>query len=372
MIASISAGGAEKLLISTLKYLDKNRFSPFVCCTKNEGPLAHHIKEMGIPVYSLNMKGFFDFKAIMKILKILKTNHINIVHTNFIDIDIVGRILSFISGRKSVSTVHSVLEADQYKTLKWKMIFFTSRVTANLFPAVLIAVSDYIKQAYVTQFGFNARKFITIHNFCDERSLTLQNDFDPARKRAELGLNDDDIVFINVARLHEDKSQDKLMESIAQAHKKNRKIKLVVVGDGPLELYLKKFISDRGLDGIIKMLGYREDIAELLNISDCFILSSKKEGLPIALLEAMLLAKPIIATNVGAISEAIIHKKTGILIEKNKIDELPEIILESIRNKHYLSTIAQEARRVYFEKFSADQYKNKLEDAYLKMMKRYI
>jgi glycosyltransferase involved in cell wall biosynthesis len=370
LIASLFPGGAEKLLLSTLKYLDKKKFSPFVCCTKQEGSLAPIVREMGIPIYSINMKSLMDVKALKRISKIIRTNNIDIIHSNFVDIDIAARILSFLLRVKCASTFHSALEGKEYETYRWKIKFFLSRITANLLPVELIADSDFVRSIYIDKHKFSQKKFTTIHNFCDEKSMEIKGDFDPLKKRGEVGLNADDIVFINIARLVEEKYQEKLIENIAQAQKTNDKIKLLIVGSGSLEPHLKTMILDNNLNDVIKMLGYREDIAELLSLSDVFILSSKKEGLPIALLEAMLLAKPVIATNVGAISEAIINRKSGILIEISRIEELSEIILESAENISTMRKLALEAQKHYFEKFNSDRYMSKLEELYLRMMER--
>ncbi len=370
VIVSLSPGGAENLLISTLKYLNKDKFIPYVCCTKNEGSLAYQIKEIGIEVFPIRMKSMLDFKALRKIYQIVKDKKISIIHSNFVDIDIICRILSLLSGTKCISSIHSAFVSKEYERLKWKTLFFISRITVNLLPVLLIANSKYVKQIHVDKFKYSSKRIITIYNFCNEESLKIPKDFYPTQKRQQLGLNDENIIFIHVGRLVKDKCQEQLIEIIKKAYQRNRKIRLLIVGTGPMEKQLKKIVLELGLNEIIQVLGYREDLPELLGMSDFFILSSKKEGIPIALLEAMYFAKPIISTNVGGISEAIIDNESGILINRDEIDTMPDRILEIAQDKDRSQKLGIKAKMIYLERFSVEKYITRLENVYQEVLER--
>jgi glycosyltransferase involved in cell wall biosynthesis len=110
--------------------------------------------------------------------------------------------------------------------------------------------------------------------------------------------------------------------------------KFLWVGDGSHEKKAKDFVCEAGLRDSVAFLGRREDIPEILAALDVFVLSSRSEGSPAVLKEALLMEKPVVSTNVGAIPEIIKHGQNGVLVPPERPDKLAEGIIKVLRNPH--------------------------------------
>ena len=120
-----------------------------------------------------------------------------------------------------------------------------------------------------------------------------------AEVRAELGVADDDVVVLMVARLSPQKAHDVMLDAIARADRPN--LRLVVVGDGKRREELEALVAEQGLQKSVTFLGLRRDVPRLLAGGDVFALSSVHEGVPISVIEAMTAGLPVVATDVGAL-----------------------------------------------------------------------
>ena len=163
------------------------------------------------------------------------------------------------------------------------------------------------------------------------------------QKRNELGLKKGDFVIGNIARLVEVKDHSNLIKAFSLLGRKVLQTKLVIVGDGPLKDSLKLKVKSLRLEDRVKFLSERQDISELLNVFDVFVLSSKNEGLSLTLLEAMAVKKPVVATSVGGNKEIIKNGKDGYLIPSEHPQRLAEAILDIAKNPRRAERIANSA-----------------------------
>lgn len=154
------------------------------------------------------------------------------------------------------------------------------------------------------------------------------NRFQKARKkrqekRRELGISTDDIVLLSVGELNRNKNQELAIRALAVIRDHGQDmdhIKYMICGIGKLESYLKKLISELGLKNNIRLLGFREDMADIYGAADIFLFMSKREGLPMSLMEAMSSGLPSIVTNVRGNIDLIRNNIDGYVVEKDKND----------------------------------------------------
>lgn len=155
--------------------------------------------------------------------------------------------------------------------------------------------------------------------------------------RKKLGYKQDDIIIITVAELIPRKNYIQAIEAIDKL-KHIENLKYIIVGYGPQEQYLKDYIKMKNLEDKIKLLGYCENIPELMEMSDIFILMSLHEGLPKCIMEAMAAGLPVIATNVRGNRDLVINQITGYIVNVGDISTTAELIErmindDSIRNR---------------------------------------
>ena len=188
-------------------------------------------------------------------------------------------------------------------------------------------------------------------------------DIEKEKKRKELNINQKDIVFTYVAELNKNKNQTLLIESIEKLRKKYSNIKLLLVGNGAWFNIYKKMIEDRNLSDSILLLGRRKDINDILSITDIYLASSLREGLPINVMEAMYKKLPIIAMDNRGHRELIRNNENGFIVfnshemkekieyllkNKNKIIEFGNNSYENI-DKYLLSNILEQMKEIYGE-----------------------
>ena len=142
------------------------------------------------------------------------------------------------------------------------------------------------------------------------------------KKRAELGLNNDDFVIMSTGELNANKNHEVIIRAIYELH--DLRIKYIIAGKGILQEYLQGLIKDLGLNDQVKLLGFRTDIPELLHTSDCFAFPSHREGLGLAAIEAMAAGLPLLTSNIGGINSYSENDVTGYKNDPNNVNGFAE------------------------------------------------
>jgi glycosyltransferase involved in cell wall biosynthesis len=192
----------------------------------------------------------------------------------------------------------------------------------------IVAVSDLTRQKSLDE-GILSRKITVIPNGIVPVDLS---DFNRNEIRREMGFTDKDVVLISVGRLVYQKAHEYLVSALPAVLKEMPNIKVAVCGDGVLRAELEKQISSLGLENVINLLGVQPKVTKYLAAADIFVLPSRWEGLPIALLEAMSARLPVIATRVEGVDEVVQEGVHGILVEPESAEELAKAILQLSAN----------------------------------------
>lgn len=377
VIGSLQIGGAEKLLVSTMRKIDKKRFNPIVCCTGAGGELEQNMRECGIPVKVLcsNRPGsgsFYDLIEIVRLAYFMRKNRIDIVHTHLFESNVIGRIAAKLAKVPvTVSTIHNIYHWKKGKGFKNRIKALVDKITANYFTDMLIAVSDSVRKYHI-DLGFNAKKIVILRNMVDLNEFKPLHNFDPVKKRRELRLDINCPVILNVAVLSEQKGHKYLLKAAKSILTTVPNTQFLIVGDGPLKAQLMSIAKIAGVSDNVTFIGMRKDIPELLSTCDIFVMSSLWEGLPITLLEAMAMAKPIVATSVGGIPEVIENGKDGILVPPKDPEALADAIIYLLRNKEKAKEMGIAAMKKVEEQYSASVVVRKLEQLYEELLSKKL
>jgi glycosyltransferase involved in cell wall biosynthesis len=176
----------------------------------------------------------------------------------------------------------------------------------------VVGVGAAVRQALIDKEGIPADRVGVIYNgiplgrFADGRSAR-------AEARAELGLDPDELMVLQVARL--DPLKDHATAIAAMAHLRHRcpRARLVLAGEGPRRGLVEGLVSEHGLQDRVRLLGLRKDVPRLMAAADVFLLSSVSEGIPLTLIEAMAAGLPVVSTDVGGVAEVVSPGDTGLL-----------------------------------------------------------
>jgi glycosyltransferase involved in cell wall biosynthesis len=177
---------------------------------------------------------------------------------------------------------------------------------------------------------------------------------DTASIRAEICVGPADPVVTIVAALRPEKNHELFLDAAAHVVKRVPNAKFLVIGDGPRREPLEHYAADLGITSSVRFLGTRDDIPRLLSTSDVFALTSHNEAKPISILEAMSAGKPVVATNVGSIKEAVVDGETGYLVRPGDANAFARRLVELIEDPIRARQMGDLARNAVVENWSIE------------------
>ena len=369
VIDGLNTGGAEKLLVNTLRALDKKMFSPTLFIKQSDGKYEKEILAMGIPYFKLHSTRFCDFVAIVKLIRYIKNVKVDIVHTNMFGSDIIGRIAGRIANVPLIfSTYLNVYSWKKSRNLKIRIKTWIDKVTAKYFCDKLIAVSEDVRDFHIETLKLNKNKFSVLVPGINLNEFQLTDNFSLNKKKLELGIDINSFVVVVVGVLSEQKGHKYLIEAAPSILIKYPDIRFLIIGPGPLRQELEQMTKNKGVSNEFIFTGFSENLVDLLAISNVFISCSLWEGLPQTVIEAMAMNKPVIATKVGGLPELIQDGKSGILIPPSDPSAIVDSIISIRENKKIAQNLSTEGRKVVEEYFSVKVMVNKLQELYLKTL----
>jgi glycosyltransferase involved in cell wall biosynthesis len=188
-----------------------------------------------------------------------------------------------------------------------------------------VCVSNAVRDALVTQYGFPARRTITVHNGVST-STFAPSEMGGETVRARLDINSEEFLLVCATRLVEAKGVDILLQAVSRVVRQGISCRCIIVGDGPLKEKLLEEVNRLGLWGCVYFEGFQEDVRPYLQAASAFILTSHLEGLPLSVLEAMACGVPCIVTNVGGSAEAVKDQVVGLVIPPASVDAAADAI----------------------------------------------
>ncbi len=317
---SMGIGGIENLIVNLIKKIDKNKFKVDVVCLDSGGVLLEKLVADGVNTWVFKRKPGLDFSLILQLATFFRRNKYHIIHTHNEAAHFYGGIAATLMKRPVlVNTEHSRHYIDKCFRRRVEK-FFLSFVTSKY-----VVVSNELSEHSRRRDGISRRKIEVISNGIDVEYYNKTKSTMTKKKiwqlRERLGIPKKSIVIIMLGRLHPIKNHELLFEAILLLKKDvTNDVHVIVVGDGDLMPELKKRCIDLGIADCIHFLGGRTDVAELLSISDVYVLCSKSEGLPLALLEAMACRTPVIVTSGANRSRIVEDGKNGIVVKESPLE----------------------------------------------------
>ena len=307
LIKGLGRGGAEQLVVNAAEYGDTSRFDYHVAYLLPwKDAFVPELRALGIPVTCL--EGGRGLSWIARLRRLIRAWEIDVVHVHS---PYVAALVRCSVGRRYslVTTEHNVWDRYHRATF-W--------ANASTFPRNdhVFAVSDEVRHSirYPKGLGFLRTPPVeTLHHGIDVERVSAAPDATGVRE--ELGIGDDAPVVGTVASFKPHKGHEYLLQAAAHVVKVRPDVRFVLVGDGPRRDDLKREAARLGVDGAVVFAGFREDRLRFVRTFDVYAMASLHEGLPLALLEAMALGCPPVATRVGGINAVIDDAVNGFIVE---------------------------------------------------------
>ena len=325
VIARMNVGGPAILISELIKGLNKDEFESYLItgfCEDNEVDylVANELKfnETRIKGFGRSISILADLKSIFLIMSTLRKIKPDVIHTHTAKAGVIGRLTALIAAPKAkrVHTFHGHLLHGYFSNWKTKVVIFIEKMLAYITNTIL-TVGNKVKDDLLNAgIGKETKMKVTFPG------LLVESSTNPLEIRKSLNLSKDEIILIFVGRLTHIKRPDRLINAFRMASNSTLNMTLLVVGDGELKSDCE--VQSVGLN--IRFLGWRTDVYDLMKASDIAILTSDNEGMPITLIEAAHLGLPTISTDVGSVSDVVLHAETGYL---TSLDEA--VIAERIK-----------------------------------------
>ena len=360
---SIVDGGPEKAILMWYQHIDKDRFNPSLACFANPGATEASFMNMAraidFPAYLIPWgRRKQVVAAVRSLTRLIREKEIHLLHSHDAKFDVVA----FLASRLANIPVVGVAYAWFGKTSQFRVRFYEwlDIRLLNTFQAV-VAVSESLKSESIER-GVRAHLIHHVYSGIDYDSF--QQNPDVAAIRRALGLSPGDFVLINLARLWPEKGQTFLLKALRDVVSKDPRAKLVVVGKGPLLPELTAEAASLGLTGHVVWAGFPDRLPDLIRSADLQVHPSVYEGLPMALLSGMAAGLPVIATDVGGVSEIVVNEETGLLIPSKSPEHLAKAILSLMGDPARARSLGDAARATMFRKHRVQVTIRKLEDVY--------
>lgn len=358
IIHSMDMGGAEKLVSSFVRKTDRNVFNINICCLDRIGVLGEDLRERGFSVTVLRRKPGIDWDLIIRLHKLLREKHIDIIHAHQYTSFFYAALARNFSRKPDIIFTEHGRFYPEFRRLK-RVLFGP---LLSQFASEIISVSEATKEAMVRYDNFSRKKIKVIYNGIKFKT----GEFDFALKRKELNLSPEDFVLVNAARLDPIKNHMMLIRAMQKISITRPDCKLIIAGDGSEYKRLSGEIKKIGLTDAIRFLGYRDDIAAIFQVSDLFLLSSFSEGTSVTLLEAMHAGLPAVVTNVGGNPEVLKDNETGFLVDSNDDEAMAKKILLLYHDRKLANRLGALAKERAETLFSFENMMRQYEALYMK------
>lgn len=367
LITKSEIGGAQKYVLDLAVGAKSAGFEVAVASQQNshvyEAMLKHNIKFIEVKHLQRDIDPILELQLAWELYKIIKKENPDILHLNSSKIGALGAVIGKLAGApKIIFTAHGWTFNDPRPPLQLKVITFISRFAAR-FQDKIICVSEYDRRKALEYKIAPAEKFVVIHNGINAKKIELIAR-DEAREK--LKLDKKDFVIGTIANFYKTKALDTIVLSAISAIHQNSNIKFILIGDGPEMEKIELLIQKYKLDNYFILPGVIKNASAYLKAFDVFAMSSKKEGLPYALLEAMAAKILCVASAVGGIPEIISNEQNGILIRDMTPGKLQETITKLAGNKLKMKEMAKAGQLTIIDRFSLERMIRKTLEIYEK------
>lgn len=368
LINSFHQGGSERQAVQLTRLLKEDEtYEVFLACLNDDGVLRQEVEKLGFKVVpEFKLTSFFNTHFIQqarKCAKFIRENKIEIIHTHDFYTNVFGMAAATFAGIKA--KIASKRETGGMRSKSQKIV---EKLAFRQAKAIVVN-AEAVKNYLISE-GISTNKINVIYNGLDLQRLipktTNRNEICD-----ELGLpKDENAKFITlVANLrHAVKNQPMFLRVAQQVLQKYPNAHFVLAGEGELRDSLENLSKDLQISENTHFIGRCTKVPELLSVSFACVLTSFNEGFSNSILEYMVAGKPVVATNVGGASEAIIENETGFLVESDDDKMMAEKLIWLLENPNEADEMGTKANKIVKEKFSCEAQLSKTLRLYQRLL----
>ncbi len=356
IVDDLEPGGAQRCVVDLATYLDRARFRAQVYCLETTGALSGRLVEQGIPSSLCYVGSPWAPQGWWRLRSAIQEWGAHIVHTHLDAANLAGRAAAVWAGAPVICAHHHTAELEKGWFRRW-MTAWLGRRTDRIF-----CVSNAVRAARTANGQEPLETLQVLHNFIEPAEYQDRTSF--GAMKAELGFPADVPTVGIVGRLHPDKNHELFLDAAKRLVDEDPGIHFAIVGDGPLRETLRTRVQEQGLGGYVTFTGQRHDMARVYRALDTVVVCSKRQGFGKVILEAQAAGVPVVALEIGGISE-VLARGGGYLLSEATAQAFAVAIDHAIQPENRLQIQAQARENVAH--FSATRLITQLEDTYTEL-----
>ena len=327
-------------------------------------PAISVVRGKGLVVEQWEDRAWFSPRVVWRLARKLAQGRFALLHTRDYKTNLIGLLAARMAGCPCVATVHlhdvTIWRLKLYRLLDLGVL--------RLFPRI-IAVSEDLRRELLAA-GLGEDRVVTIHNAIDAQDFQAQAGGNGRRLRSQWGIDTDQPVISIAGRLTTQKGHCYFLQSARRVLLHQPRACLLIIGDGPWRARLEAMSEELNLGNAVRFLGHQNNVAPLMEMSDVVAMASVREGLPNVILEALALAKPVVATTVGGCPEVIRDGETGLLVPPRDPQVLAEAILYLLGHPEEAAEMGRRGRARILQDFSVEEMARKTAALYREVLRR--
>jgi glycosyltransferase involved in cell wall biosynthesis len=372
LITRLAVGGAQDNTFISVEFGDRSKYNVHLA-SNPEGiwrdraltvadvfhPLPHLINPIN-PVE--------DLQALLDIVSLLRREQFDLIHTHSSKAGILGRLGAKIAGVPAVvHTIHGFPFHD-FMSLPQRQLYINLEKMMKSYTDFIVTVSELNRQQGASLGILDLEHSQTVYSGIDFTKLDQPVNQEAIRE--SLDIPPDWQIIVMVGRLDPQKAPHYLIDAFAQVVSKCPKTILLLVGEGEEQPNLEAQVKRLNISNQVKFLGFRSDVAAILQTADIFALSSLWEGLGRAMTEAMLLGKPVVVPEIYGIPEIVHHQETGLLFPPGNVEKLAQHLIYLLENPTIAQELGNNGKKLTRKLFDAKIMVEQLEEIYQKLLNR--
>ena len=360
VIDNIEFGGGERVFLQLATGL-RQQFKVFVASMPG-GTFQEGLSSLGLRIFPVDMTRQFTWKPIRQLKNIIKKEKIDLLHSQGTRADFFTRVAGKLSSIPHIiCTITMPVEGFDVGPIRKGIYRFADRLSERYVDRFIV-VSDYLRDTLIERRGWHPESVIRIYNGIELDQYYPHTE--TASLRDQWNIPQDVPLIGAVGRMVWQKGLKYLIQAIPAIQQVNPEARFLLVGEGPLRLDLESLAHRLNVHDSIVFTGFRSDIEQILSTINILVVPSLLEGFPMITLEAMAMAKPIVATQIEGIAEQISDGQEGILIPPRNSGELAGAVLRIIENEELGAKLGVASRKKIERFFSVEKMVAETEKVY--------
>lgn len=378
ILSRLNIGGPSLHAVLITRHLNNDDFVSLMISgqlSKGEGDMSYLLDEspishMSVDTMSREISFKNDLEAIIDLYKIFRREKPAIVHTNMAKAGMVGRAAAFLAGVPIIiHTFHGHVFSGYFSSLKTNIFIIIERFLA-LISTNLIAISSQVKREICSVYRITSDKKVSIIPLGFELDKLEPRDNYQGYYRSQFSLPDDSPIIGIVGRITGIKNHKLFIDIAKLLHSENQRIHFLIVGDGELRSEMENYVSSIGMSNCIHFAGWIKETAKIYADLDIMLLTSKNEGTPVTIIEAMHYKIPVVSSKVGGVPDIISHGRTGFLIDSFEPEDYLSSITKLLNDREIYNTIGNAANTSVNKEFTISRLLSDLTRLYHQLLEK--